>query len=560
MFQALVGRAGTLRAREVYLVTQRPVRLPGRMLSPSFSRECDAGKDMVRETRESILILDFGSQYTQLIARRVRESGVFSEIVGYDTTPEEIKKRAPKGLVFSGGPGSVYRESAPLPAPGVFTLGIPILGICYGMQAASHVLGGQVKPAAKGEYGRTTFRRLGSDPLLRGLPGSFTVWMSHGDEVASLPAGFVLSGRSSGARHGAAYDRKRNVYLLQFHPEVIHTQFGKRIFNNFLRDICGCRGTWSLEGFVLEACQEVKRKIGSGHAIAALSGGVDSSVACVLAQRAIGSRLTCIFVDHGLGRADAAEEATRILEKKFGLRVARIDARERFLKKLKGVLHPERKRKLIGEEFVRVFEEESLKFGGPRFLVQGTLYPDVIESVSRKGPSSPIKTHHNVGGLPTSMKLKVVEPLRELFKDEVREVGRILGIPRRVLARHPFPGPGLAVRILGSVTSERLARLREADRIFSEELRSAGLYDDIWQAFAVLLTVRSVGVMGDKRTYHNIIALRAVTSRDGMTADWADIPSTVLKRVSGRIVNEVRGINRVVYDISSKPPATIEWE
>ena len=515
---------------------------------------------MRERMRENILILDFGSQYTQLIARRVRESKVFSAIVRYDIPPVEIKKKAPKGLIFSGGPGSVYREGVPLPASAVFELGIPILGICYGMQAVSQVLGGAVKTAGQGEYGRTAFRRVGRDRVLRGLPQTFTVWMSHGDEVVSLPRGFVLSGRSSGAKHGAAYDSERKVHLLQFHPEVVHTEFGKRIFENFLHDVCGCRGTWSLEEFISEACRKIKRRVASRHAIAALSGGVDSSVACVLAQRAIGSRLTCIFVDHGLGRADEAEKATRILEKKFGLRVVRVDARERFLRRLRGVLAPEKKRKLIGEEFIRVFEEESLKLGKARFLVQGTLYPDVIESVSRKGPSASIKTHHNVGGLPALMRLEVVEPLRELFKDEVRQVGSLLGIPRPVLGRHPFPGPGLAVRILGSVTSERLARLREADRIFSEELRSAGLYARIWQAFAVLLTVKSVGVMGDKRTYQNIIALRAVTSRDGMTADWADIPARVLERVSNRIVNEVKGINRVVYDISSKPPATIEWE
>ncbi|MCX5801213.1 MAG: glutamine-hydrolyzing GMP synthase [Candidatus Eisenbacteria bacterium] len=515
---------------------------------------------MGKRTRETILILDFGSQYTQLIARRVREGRVFSEIVSFDIAPPEIRKRAPVGLIFSGGPGSVYRQGAPLPAAGIFKLGIPILGICYGMQATSHVLGGEVGLGRRGEYGRTAFRKVGSDPLLRGVPDRFAVWMSHRDEVVSLPADFVLSGGSSNAKRGAAYDRKRGIHLLQFHPEVVHTEFGKRIFDNFLRDICGCRGTWSLEEFVSEARRKIRGKVGNGRAIAALSGGVDSSVACVLAERAMGSRLTCVFVDHGLGRADEAEEATRILEKKFGLRVARIDARERFLRRLKGVLDPEKKRKLIGEEFVRVFEEESLKLGNARFLVQGTLYPDVIESVSRKGPSSSIKTHHNVGGLPAFMKLEVVEPLRELFKDEVREVGRILGVPRSVLGRHPFPGPGLAVRILGSVSSERLKRLREADRIFAEELRSAGLYDEIWQAFAVLLTAKSVGVMGDKRTYHNIIALRAVTSRDGMTADWARIPPSVLKKVSSRIVNEVKGVNRVVYDISSKPPATIEWE
>ncbi|KPJ59189.1 MAG: GMP synthase [Latescibacteria bacterium DG_63] len=515
---------------------------------------------MRKPKRESILILDFGSQYTQLIARTVREHRVFSEIVRHDIEPHEIAERRPKGLILSGGPGSVYESGAPLPDPGIFTLGIPTLGICYGMQAMSRALGGKVKAGRQGEYGRATFRRRGTNPLLRGLPKSFIVWMSHRDIVDETPPGFVLSGESSGCRHAAVHDEARKLYMLQFHPEVVHTQFGGRIFGNFLFRICGCAGTWSLEEFVTETCRKIRTRIGSQNAMAALSGGVDSSVACVLAQKAVGQRLTCVFVDHGLGRADDAEGATRILENRFGLRVKRVDARQRFLRRLKGIRNPERKRKIIGEEFIRTFEEESSRLGDVRFLIQGTLYPDVIESVSRKGPSSSIKTHHNVGGLPSSMKLEVVEPLSELFKDEVRQVGRLLNIPRRVLMRHPFPGPGLAVRILGRVTSERLTRLRKADMIFSEELRAAGLYDDIWQALAVLLPVKSVGVMGDARTYEDVIALRAVTSRDGMTADWARIPPRVLSAVSNRIVNEVKGVNRVVYDVSSKPPATIEWE
>jgi GMP synthase (glutamine-hydrolysing) len=513
-----------------------------------------------KKKRENILILDFGSQYTQLIARRVREHRVFSEIVRHDIEPEEIEDRAPSGLVLSGGPGSVYESEAPLPHPGIFSLGIPTLGICYGMQAMSRALGGKVRVGEQGEYGRATIKRKGKNPLLTGLPQSFTVWMSHRDVVDYTPPSFVLSGESAGCKHAAAHDEARKLYMLQFHPEVAHTEFGRRVFANFLFRICGCAGTWSLEEFVAETRRTVRTQVGSGNAIAALSGGVDSSVACVLAQKALGRRLTCIFVDHGLGRADDAEGATRVLERKFDLQVRRVDARERFLRKLRGVEDPEKKRKIIGAEFIRTFEKESSTLSDVKYLVQGTLYPDVIESISRKGPSSSIKTHHNVGGLPSAMKLEVVEPLKELFKDEVRRVGRLLKIPRAVLMRHPFPGPGLAVRILGRVTSERLARLRKADRIFLEELRAAGLYDDIWQALAVLLPVKSVGVMGDARTYEDVIALRAVTSRDGMTADWARIPPRVLSNVSNRIVNEVTGVNRVVYDVSSKPPATIEWE
>jgi GMP synthase (glutamine-hydrolysing) len=547
------------------------------------------GLELMAKSREKILILDFGSQYVQLIARRIREQNVFSEVVSCDASPAEILAKKPKGLILSGGPKSAFRAGAPLPHRGIFSLGIPVLGICYGMQAMSRVLGGRVSAGKQGEYGRTSFLKSGTggaetaasrraclggragkaggsraantvDPLLRGIPRAFNSWMSHRDVVTQLPPGFVPSGRSAGSPYGSAFDDSRKLYMLQFHPEVVHSEFGERVFRNFVRGVCGCRATWSLKQFIEESIREIRETVGQGHAIAALSGGVDSSVTCVLAHRAIGRRLTCIFVDQGLGRLDDAETATRTLEQKFGLSVERIEAGERFLTKLARVSDPERKRRIIGEEFIRVFEEASRRHRAARFLIQGTLYPDVIESVSRKGPSSSIKTHHNVGGLPDSMNLKLVEPMRELFKDEVRKVGRLLGVPRSVLMRHPFPGPGLAVRILGSVTAPRLERLRQADKIFIEELRAARLYDEIWQAFAVLLPLKSVGVMGDERTYQNIVALRAVTSRDGMTADWARIPAGVLSRVSSRIVNEVNGINRVVYDVSSKPPATIEWE
>jgi len=532
----------------------------------TYRRGDDAHRERARmaRRRETILILDFGSQYIQLIARRIREECVFSEVVSWNITPAEIAARRPKGLVLSGGPKSAFDEGAPLPHRGIFGMGLPVLGICYGMQAMTRALGGTVGKGEQGEYGRTTFVKVAApgaqDPILRGTPRRFNSWMSHRDVVTRLPHGFVLSGRSAGSPNGSAFDAGRRLHMLQFHPEVVHTDFGGRIFRNFVRDVCGCRGTWSLEEFVEEATGQIRERVGAGRAIAALSGGVDSSVTCALAHRAIGERLTCIFVDHGLGRLDDAEAATRTLERKFGLRVERIQAGERFLKRLGRVTDPERKRRIIGEEFIRVFEEAARRHSDARFLIQGTLYPDVIESVSRKGPSSSIKTHHNVGGLPDAMHLKLVEPMRELFKDEVRKVGKLLGVPRSVLSRHPFPGPGLAVRILGRVTEPRLERLRLADRIFIDELKSAGLYDEIWQAFAVLLPLRSVGVMGDERTYQNVISLRAVVSRDGMTADWARVPAAVLSRASNRIVNEVSGVNRVVYDISSKPPATIEWE
>ncbi|WDT76102.1 MAG: glutamine-hydrolyzing GMP synthase [Candidatus Manganitrophus sp.] len=507
-----------------------------------------------------ILILDFGSQYTQLIARRVRESKVYSEIVPYHLPLKEIEAAQPSGIILSGGPSSVYDKKAPLCDPGLFKLSVPILGICYGMQLMTHLLGGRVARATKREYGRADLLIDDSSDLFKGLPNRTSVWMSHGDRIETLPPGFQAIARTDNSPAAAMKDPRRNFFALQFHPEVVHTPQGKEILQNFLYHIAGCKPTWDMGSFLREAEKTIAAQIGAGKAICALSGGVDSSVAAVLVQRVIGKRLTCIFVDNGLLRKEEAKRVLDTFKKNLKLNIRFIDASDRFLKRLSADSHPERKRKIIGKEFIRVFDEEAKKVGKVDFLVQGTLYPDVIESVSLKGPSATIKTHHNVGGLPKRMRLKLVEPLRMLFKDEVRRLGVELGIPEVLLYRHPFPGPGLAVRVLGKITKERLDRLREADAIFEEEIRKAGLYNAIWQAFAVYLPVHSVGVMGDERTYENAVALRAVTSQDGMTADWADIPHDVLKRISSRIINEVKGINRVVYDISSKPPSTIEWE
>lgn len=507
-----------------------------------------------------ILILDFGSQYTQLIARRVRESRVYSEIVPYHLPLKEIEAQQPSGIILSGGPASVYDKMAPLCDPGLFKLSVPILGICYGMQLMTHLLGGKVARATKREYGRADLLIDDSSDLFKGLPNRTPVWMSHGDRIETLPPGFQAIARTDNSPAAAMKDPRRNFFALQFHPEVVHTPQGKEILQNFLYHIAGCTPTWDMGSFLREAEKAIAAQIGAGKAICALSGGVDSSVAAVLVQRVIGKRLTCIFVDNGLLRKEEAKRVLDTFKKNLKLNIRFIDASDRFLKRLSADSHPERKRKIIGREFIRVFDEEAKKVGKVDFLVQGTLYPDVIESVSLKGPSAKIKTHHNVGGLPKRMRLKLVEPLRMLFKDEVRRLGVELGIPEVLLYRHPFPGPGLAVRVLGKITKERLDRLREADAIFEEEIRRVGLYNAIWQAFAVYLPVHSVGVMGDERTYENAVALRAVTSQDGMTADWADIPHDVLKRISSRIINEVKGINRVVYDISSKPPSTIEWE
>ncbi len=511
---------------------------------------------------ETVLIVDYGSQYTQLIARRIREQKVFCRIVPPNRlTSETLAAEKPKGLILSGGPASVYQPNAPLPDPAVFESGIPTLGICYGMQAMSYLLGGKVEKAAAREYGKAAVRVVREQGLFKSVKRDSVSWMSHGDSVAQPPAGFVVSAQTDNTGTAAIEDPVRKLYGLQFHPEVVHTEEGQKILRNFLFEICGCSGEWTMASFVEEASERIRKQVGQGHVVLGLSGGVDSSVAAVLLHRAVGKQLTCIFVDNGLLRKGEREQVDETFGKHFGLDLRVIDASERFLTNLKGVEDPERKRKIIGEAFIRVFEEESRKIKDVRFLAQGTLYPDVIESVSAwGGPSATIKTHHNVGGLPADMKLLLVEPLRDLFKDEVRELGKLLGLPDDMVFRQPFPGPGLAVRILGEVTQERLRIVREADARVDEEIRRAGLYRSLWQAFAVLLPVKTVGVMGDERTYESVIAVRAVTSLDAMTADWAKLPADVLERIANRIINEVRGVNRVVYDISSKPPATIEWE
>jgi GMP synthase (glutamine-hydrolysing) len=515
--------------------------------------------------RDLILILDFGGQYTQLIARRVREQKVYSEIHPFNLPVARIRELAPRGIILSGGPASCYDADAPRISKEVYELGVPVLGICYGTQLTALLFGGKVVPAERREYGRATVRVKGSGgELFHGFaPGEeFPVWMSHGDRVDALPAGFELVGESANCPAAAVAAPERKFWGVQFHPEVAHTPRGGEILANFLFRICDCTPNWTMAGFVNEAVAAVEARIGpKGHAVCGLSGGVDSSVAAALVLKAIGSRLTCIFVDTGLQRANEAAQVESLFRDAFRADLRVVDASERFLSKLAGVTDPERKRKIIGGEFIAVFEEEAKKLpGGADFLVQGTLYPDVIESVSFKGPSATIKSHHNVGGLPERMNLKLVEPLRELFKDEVRGLGAELGLPHHVLWRQPFPGPGLAVRVLGEVTRERCEVLRAADTIIEQEIRAAGLYESIWQSFGVLLPVRTVGVMGDERTYADVLALRAVHSRDGMTADWVPLPYELLATLSSRIVNEVKGVNRVVYDISSKPPATIEWE
>ena len=507
-----------------------------------------------------VLILDFGSQYTQLIARRVRESRVFSEILPYNTSIDKIKDIKPKGIILSGGPASVYETGAPTLDRDIFSLGIPILGICYGMQLMTHLLGGRVARAPRREYGKADLIVDDGLDLFKGLDSGSTVWMSHGDRVERLPAGFRKIAHTENSPVAAMRDKKRRLYAIQFHPEVVHTKNGIEILKNFLYLICESLPVWTMNTFIDDSIGEIKRMTGGERVISALSGGVDSSVAAALVHRAIGGRLTCIFVNNGLLRKDEAGGVVRLYKKGLKLPVKYLDATEIFLKKLKRVIDPERKRRIIGREFIRIFEQEAKRDGGASFLLQGTLYPDLIESVSFKGPSATIKTHHNVGGLPKRMKLKLVEPLKMLFKDEVREVGKELGIPDEIIYRQPFPGPGLAIRILGEVTKKRLEMLREADAIVTEEISQIGLSSAIWQSFAILIPIKTVGVMGDERTYEQVIAIRAVTSLDGMTADWARLPDLLLERLSNRIINEVKGINRVVYDISSKPPSTIEWE
>jgi GMP synthase (glutamine-hydrolysing) len=514
----------------------------------------------------SIVILDFGSQYTQLIARRIREQNVFSVVLPCTAGIAEILALSPRGLILSGGPSSVYDADAPAADPAILALGLPVLGICYGLQFIVHHLGGKVRPADKREYGHAEVTLVldpGATPLFSDLPATFSAWMSHGDEALELPSGFHLTARTSNALAGIA-NQERRIWAVQFHPEVRHTEHGSALLANFIFRICDAVPDWTPQHFITETIAAIRTKVGSGHALCAISGGVDSSVAAVLVDRAIGAQLTCVFVNNGVLRKDEFRKVQENLRGKLGLNLVAVDASERFLEKLAGVSDPETKRKIIGREFIAVFDDEAHRIleqtGGVDWLVQGTLYPDVIESSSVKGPSQTIKSHHNVGGLPETMRMKLIEPLRDLFKDEVRRIGRELGMPEDILQRQPFPGPGLAVRILGEVTAERVAILREADDIVVSEIKAAGLYQQIWQSFAVLLPIKSVGVMGDQRTYAATCAIRAVHSEDGMTADWAPLPYEVLKRISSRIVNEVRGINRVVYDITSKPPGTIEWE
>ena len=523
----------------------------------------------------TIVILDFGAQYTQLIARRIREFNVFSVVVPCTTPLTDILAYKPKGIILSGGPSSVYDADAPKADPKVLELGLPTLGICYGMQFITHHLGGKVVPADKREYGNATVDVIAETKLFAGLPAKLDVWMSHGDSVAELAPGFTLTAQTDHAPAGIA-DEKRGIWAVQFHPEVHHTKNGTELLRNFVLKICGAKADWTPEHFIQSTVERIRKQVGKGHAICGLSGGVDSSVAAVLVQRAIGDRLTCIFVNNGVLRKDEFTKVQAAMRDKLGLKVVAVDASKRFLSRLAGITDPETKRKVIGREFISVFDDEAARIlqeleqqgvaqhdtAGHEiaWLVQGTLYPDVIESSSVKGPSQTIKSHHNVGGLPENMKLKLIEPLRDLFKDEVRRIGRDLGMPDEILERQPFPGPGLAVRILGEVTPDRVALLQDADDIVVTEIKRAGLYREVWQSFAVLLPVKTVGVMGDQRTYAYTCAVRAVHSEDGMTADWAPLPYEVLKTISSRIVNEVQGINRVVYDITSKPPGTIEWE
>jgi GMP synthase (glutamine-hydrolysing) len=508
---------------------------------------------------ELIIILDFGSQYTQLIARRIREQKVFCKILPFNSEINPDDRKNLKGIILSGGPSSVFDKDAPILDKKILELNVPILGICYGLQIIAHILGGKVEKGKKREYGRAEIDIQDSSDLFKGLDKKQNVWMSHGDFVVKLPQRYQALATTESIPYAAVKNPEKKIYGLQFHPEVMHTENGKKILENFLFDICVCEGTWTSQSFISNSVQKIKEYVCDGKVICGVSGGVDSFVCAVLVNKAIGDQLTSIFIDNGLLRKNEASEVIDAF-KKLNMNLDFVDASERFLSELKGIIDPEDKRKIIGGVFIEIFEEEAKRIGEVDFLAQGTLYPDLIESTSFRGPSSTIKSHHNVGGLPEVMNLKLIEPLKELFKDEVRLIGKELGLPDTILQRHPFPGPGLAVRILGELTKTELDLLREADEIFIQELKESGYYDKIWQALCVLLPVRSVGVMGDERTYENVLVLRAVTSTDGMTADWAKLPSDLIAKISNTIINQVQGINRVVYDVSSKPPATIEWE
>jgi GMP synthase (glutamine-hydrolysing) len=534
----------------------------GRVAEPARPRPSGTAAD-------SVVVLDFGSQYSQLIARRVRELHVYSELLPFDTPWAEIAARRPKGVILSGGPASVYEPGSPHPDPAIWTAGVPILGICYGLHLMAQALGGEVVAFQRKEFGPAVVTVTGDDRLFEGLEPEQPVWMSHGDSIEDLPEGFRAIASTTSTRFAAISDPQRRLYGIQFHPEVVHTPNGRRMLHNFVLGIAAASPNWTAAGFIASTVEEIRRRVDEhsratgtdGRVLCALSGGVDSAVAATLVHRAVGDRLTCVHVDHGMMRKNETE-LLRTAFDKLGVRVVVVDARERFLRALQGVVDPERKRHIIGNEFIRVFEEEAARLGRIDFLAQGTLYPDVIESATsvKEKAAAKIKTHHNVGGLPEDIRFELIEPLRYLFKDEVRAVGTELGLPDSMVQRQPFPGPGLAIRIIGEVTAERLDTLREADWIVMDEIKAAGLYRQIWQSFAILTPLRSVGVMGDGRTYANVVAIRAVTSEDAMTADWAKVPYEVLARISSRIVNEVPGVNRVVYDISSKPPATIEWE